>query len=180
MLFLKESFAQELEGLRAIKPPVALPSHLALLWILAGLLIAGVLAYFLFRSFRARGPRSCAAVALPAYLIALQRLEDLRAQNLPATGRVKEYYSILSDIVRHYLEDFLLLRAPEMTTEEFLYSLRSSADLTTAQKDSLKDFLGSCDLVKFAKYRSNISEMEHSFDLAQKLVQETMPREPHV
>ncbi len=67
-----------------------------------------------------------------------------------------------------------------MTTEEFLHSLRSSADLTAAQKDSLKDFLGSCDLAKFAKYRSNINEMEHGFDLAQKLVQETMPREPHV
>ncbi len=180
MLFPTACFAQEGEGLRGVKPPVALPSSFMILWVALGLLVAIALVYILFKFLKNRKKLAPVAPVLPPHVMALQRLEALRAQNLPAAGKVKEYYSILSDIVRRYLEDSLLLRAPEMTTEEFLFSLRYSTALTSAHKGSLKDFLESCDLVKFAKYHSSAEEMEHSFCLAKKLIEETCPGESHV
>jgi hypothetical protein len=180
MLFPAKSFAQEGEGLRGVKPPVALPSEFVFLWIALGIITAVVLAYFLVRFFVQRAKKKVVVPALPPHVIALQRLEGLRAQNLPAAGKIKEYYSILSDIVRRYLEDRFALRAPEMTTEEFLFSLRYSTQLTSVHKGSLKDFLESCDLVKFAKYHSTVDEMEYSFLLAKKVIEETKLVESHV
>lgn len=180
MVFPVECFAQEIEGLKGVKPPVALPMSFLILWVLLGLILITAAAFFVIRFFKQRTPTPQPIPALPAHIIALQRLEDLRSQELPSAGKIKEFYSVLSDIIRRYLEDRFVLRAPEMTTEEFLFSLKYSTALTAAHKDSLKDFLESCDLVKFAKYRSNLDEMEHSFCLAKKLVEETKPLESSI
>ena len=51
-------------------------------------------------------------------------LNRLRAQGLIEQGQFEDYYVQLSSIVRHYLEDRFHLRAPEMTTEEFLHDAR--------------------------------------------------------
>ncbi len=43
-----------------------------------------------------------------------------------------------------------------MTTEEFLYYLGIIGHLNETQKTALKEFLNSCDMVKFAKYAPTI------------------------
>jgi len=54
----------------------------------------------------------------------------------------------------------------------------SSTDLlATEQKDSLGNFLESCDLVKFAKYEPGENELLGLHGSAVKLVEET---EPHI
>jgi hypothetical protein len=63
-----------------------------------------------------------------------------------------------------------------MTTEEFYQHLRRSSDLHPEQKESLKRFLESCDMVKFAKYVPDPSESKGSFDLAGAFVEETTPK----
>jgi len=109
----------------------------------------------------------------PAYVIAFQELEKLKAMNLPDKGEVKEYYIRLSDITRHYLENRFALRAPEMTTEEFLLLVRGADDLVESHRKLLGDFLSHCDMVKFAKYGPTPLEMLDSFKAAWKLVEET-------
>ena len=105
--------------------------------------------------------------------IAYQALERLKAKDLPRFGKIKEYYIELSDIVRRYMENRFSFRAPEMTTEEFLYFLRESDRLKGAHKNLLKQFLNHCDLVKFAKYGPTGQEIDGSFNFAKKLVDET-------
>ncbi len=58
-----------------------------------------------------------------------------------------------------YLEERFDFHAPERTTEEFLYELQGTNLLTAAQKQSLADFLASCDLIKFAKYEPTETEL---------------------
>lgn len=118
-----------------------------------------------------------AAAPLPAHEIAYRELRQLKNRDLPGHGRVKEYYSVLSDIVRHYLENRFLYKAPEMTTEEFLESIRRSVDLETEHKELLKDFLSHCDLVKFAKYGPTPIEMLDSYNAAERLVDQTKVEE---
>jgi len=71
------------------------------------------------------------------------------------------------------MEERFDIRAPEMTTEEFLASLNTSGRLAEPHKKFLREFLGSCDMVKFARYFFPREEMDKSLDLAQRLVEET-------
>ena len=57
-----------------------------------------------------------------------------------------------------------------MTTQEFLGYLRNSRHLNSEHNDLLKEFLNSCDMVKFAKYGPSLKETEMSFDMAKKLI----------
>lgn len=161
--------------IRDIKPPVQFPvNHVFLIALLS--LLAAALIFFLV-SFIARKikekRKSAKSPPKTAYEIACQALKRLKDQNLPGLGKIKEYYFGLSDIVRRYIENRFNIRAPEMTTEEFLFSLRQSGTLTDAHKSLLKSFLNLCDVVKFAKYGPSESETEESFDAAKKFTDET-------
>lgn len=103
---------------------------------------------------------------------ALEELESARS-NLLKGGDVKEFYVGVSDCIRRYIERAFKLKAPEMTTEEFLNSLKNARELTVEQKGLLKEFLNACDLVKFAKHAPSKAETESLYDTAKKFVEET-------
>lgn len=104
--------------------------------------------------------------------LALEELEAIRRSFLKSSD-VKEYYAGISDCIRRYIERSFNLRAPEMTTEEFLVSLGGSRALSPDQKELLKGFLNACDLVKFAKYAPQKGEMESVYQAAKKFIEET-------
>lgn len=114
----------------------------------------------------------------PAHEIAYEALKELMGRDYLKTGKVREYYFELSDIVRHYIEGRFQLKAPEMTTEEFLATLKYSGVLNSEQKGDVRDFLSHCDMVKFAKYLPDQKEIELSYDSAKKLIDGT--KEPAV
>ncbi|MGD2279024.1 MAG: BatD family protein, partial [Candidatus Omnitrophota bacterium] len=133
------------------------------------------LAAFIFLFWRRRKQRIAEEEIRrkPAHVIAYEELNNLRGEDLPAKGRVKEYYIRLSDIVRHYLEKRFSYRAPEMTTEEFLKAIKESKEFDKECKDLLKEFLSHCDMVKFAKYGPTPLEILDSFKSAERLIDRT-------
>lgn len=171
---MKLSYA---EDIRDIKPPVEFPPDYFLwLVLLAALILAGIAFWFRVLIPRAKQPKKVFVPPKSPHQIALERLTALEQESLPYKGQFKEYYSQLSDIVRRYMEDRFYIRAPEMTTQEFLWSLNDAVELNDVHKKLLKDFLSSCDMVKFARYGPTIKETEESFQLALKLVNETSIR----
>ena len=58
-----------------------------------------------------------------------------------------------------------------------MYELQSTDLLVNDQKESLGNFLASCDLVKFAKYEPREPELRELHGSALKLVTETEPSE---
>jgi hypothetical protein len=80
-------------------------------------------------------------------LVELDRLLRLR---LLDQGLVKDFYIELTQVVRRYIERAHGIRAPEQTTEEFLASAREHPRFPPAVLGSLRDFLESADLIKFA------------------------------
>lgn len=170
--------AVEPTGLRDVKPPVSMPSEFSIIHILLLALMVLGIGGGLFWFFRRRGMTKVKELPVPRlspWELAIKRLEELRAENLPSAGNVKEYYSQLSDIIRHYLEDRFSIKAPDMTTEEFLSHLRNSSVLNGKQKESLKNFLTCCDMAKFARYLSSPQQMDESWEFAERLVSETRP-----
>ena len=79
----------------------------------------------------------------------------------------------LSDIVRRYIEARFGLRAPELTTEEFLAEAGRSADLTPSHRSLLSAFLERCDRVKFARYSPGDTESHEALQLARQFLRET-------
>lgn len=157
---------EKVGDIKDIKGPV---SFYEINWILVSGLIA-LFALFVLTVIIYRRRRK-APLRLP-YAIALEELEAIRSL-LSRTGNVKEYYIRISDCVRHYIERLFTLKAPEMTTEEFLGSLKDSTALTDGEKGLLKEFLVSCDLVKFAKYTPSKAEIESVLTTAKNFIEET-------
>ena len=103
---------------------------------------------------------------------AMRRLEALARRGLPLPIEADAWYVELSDIVRRYMEDQYGVRAPELTTEEFLQEARRSADLSGARRELLSAFLERCDRVKFAAYSPERRESEEALTLARRFLGE--------
>jgi hypothetical protein len=111
-------------------------------------------------------------IEIPAHERARRKLEAA----LDLFDQPKPFCIAVSDAVRLYLEERFGLRAPERTTDEFLVDLGKSDALTERQKESLKEFLSACDMVKFAKYEPQRAELEVLYKSALRLIEETEPQ----
>lgn len=163
--------------IRDVKPPEEPPLDRRPLYVVAAAVAAVVLAgVVLYRVLRR--PRRAAAgpPPRPAHEVAHEELARLRARALPEQGAFKEYYSALTAIVRTYLEQRFRLRAPEMTTEEFLMvTARGAAALQSGHRALLGEFLGESDLVKFARHHPTLADAERAFGAATRFIDETAP-----
>jgi hypothetical protein len=171
--FLLPALAQN--DIRDIKGPLNYPVFFSLRRLLFWLLIAALLLafYILAKKYFNRKSVPEKEITPPPHLIAYAALENLKKRDLPAAGKIKQYYEELSNIVRYYLEGRFSIRAPEMTTEEFILFIRESDSLNEAQKKTLKEFLNHCDLVKFARYVPGAKGIEESFQSAKQLIDQT-------
>ncbi|MFH0754834.1 MAG: hypothetical protein V2A70_09730 [Candidatus Omnitrophota bacterium] len=158
--------------LRDIRGPVAIPGEWLWLWIILGVLFLTGVVFVMWRHFK--HPRVVPlAPPRPAWEVALESLLALEQGVLVAEGRIKDYYAELSGVVRWYIEERFELRAPEMTTEEFMDEVRHSDKLTKEHQKFLEDFLNASDMVKFARFVPSEPEMRQGLRLARTFVEET-------
>ncbi len=111
--------------------------------------------------------------ALPPDRWALGELERIEALALPAAAEVERYHTLISDVVRKYLELRFGLQAPQQTTAEFLAALARSSPLTPAHQALLHEFLERCDLAKFAQAWPSTDECQAVAAMARSFVQQT-------
>ena len=143
--------------------------------LLALLLLAGGGLFWFFRRKRQQPAAPVAIPIRPPDVIALEALEQLLAKGLIEAHEVEPYYVELSSITRAYLENRFQLRAPEQTTEEFIYEAVHSRLLDATQQQVLRAFLEQCDLVKFARFEPQEQDMLNAYDAAKHFVTETRP-----
>jgi hypothetical protein len=148
-------------------------------WILiaslaGGAILLGTGAFFLWRMWRARRR---IAVKKSAYEEAIGKLRALEQRGAPTAEQADAWFVELSAIVRSYLERRYDIRAPELTTEEFLQVASRSPELTAAHRTQLSQFLERCDKVKFAGYRPESSESIDTLAAARAFVEDTRLRD---
>ncbi len=112
-----------------------------------------------------------------AFQIALKRLEQLVTQPHGQPDEIEQFFVELSSIIRQYLEQRFRLRAPELTTEEFLVLISRSPDMSDEHQVLLRDFLHRADLVKFARFTPSENDIHLSIEAARKFLHETRPDE---
>ena len=171
MIVATNNAASTATDIRDIKPPIEISDGLAWLWSSLIFLALAVAAFLLWRWFKNRKTNIVLPPPLPAHIRAKQKLE----QALALITQPKPFVIAVSDTARTYLEERFDFHAPERTTEEFLRELGGTKLLLPEQKESLGEFLASCDLVKFAKYEPRESELRELHSSAVRLVDETMP-----
>jgi hypothetical protein len=112
-----------------------------------------------------------------AYDVAVAQLRALESRGAPEPDQADSWFVELSKIVRNYLERRHRIRAPELTTEEFLYVASRSGQLSEAHRGLLTSFLERCDRVKFAGYRPDAEESIATLAAARGFIEDTRLRE---
>ncbi len=174
------------KDIRDIKPPLS-PSitFSEILPYLIGTVVLGGLVWLLYyiRQKRKMGESLLPeAPARPAGEVALEALGALDAERLWQRGKIKEYHSQLTDIVRVYIERRFGVMAMELTSDEVL-STQQIKDLEGGAREKLREILFRADLVKFAKFQPPAGENEASMARANSFVEttwRTAEKEPQV
>jgi len=162
-------FAGELD------PDVGGIGWLALLGIASGLAVLGSGSVLAYRALRARRRIEQQRSAYDEAVAQLRALED---KGPPDETAADSWFVALSSIVRRYLEHRYEIRAPELTTEEFLQVATARPELTAEHRALLSSFLERCDRVKFAGYRPDADESLATLKAARGFVEDTRLREP--
>ncbi len=134
----------------------------------------------------------------PPHEIALSQLNTLAQARYWQQGKIKQYYSELSDIMRRYIEQRYTLPATEMITAETITALQMigqtsqpissttplpdadkplpySTDqaLSPAQISDIEQLLRTADMVKFAKAQPSIDTHTHLWQCAEQWIRQT-------
>ena len=156
--------------IRDIRGPISIPyTWLWVAYVLGGALLVAILYGFWCAFHRAK------VLTKSPFEIALERLEAARA--LMTADTVREYAFTVSEIIRVYIEKRFNEKIARRTTEEFLFDLVQRTDTPLAKhRRRLEDFLGYCDLMKFARWQASMPELESMHESARVFILETKPQ----
>lgn len=165
-----EGAGSELKPLRARLEPLREP-RAAWPWLLGALVLAAIAAPFAYQRWSAARAQ---VRRRSAWEVARARLDALSSGGRPAgEDEVDTFFVELSALIRRYLEDRFELRAPELTTEEFLQVASQTPDLDEKHQGFLRSFLASADMVKFARFIPPPEEIEAALTAASRFLDET-------
>jgi hypothetical protein len=167
--------AQLRPAMGELDPDVGGVGWLALLGIASGLAVIGAGSVLAYRAWRARRRIERQRSAYDEAVSQLRQLEDAGP---PDQAAADPWFVALSAIVRRYLEQRYEIRAPELTTEEFLQVATARPELSGEHRGLLMSFLERCDRVKFAGYRPDADESLATLKAARGFVEDTRLREP--
>ena len=162
------------------KAPFVWTDYLWILWLVLGiafiLALIGLVIYLILKKKR-KGYVFKPPVVQPAHVRAINELDKLKAEKIWQQGREKEFYSKLTDILRHYIYEREGVNAMEMTSGEILNEVRKLQEVDSVY-DNLKQILSTSDLVKFAKYKPYPDENDLSLVNAYFFVNQTREPDP--
>jgi len=165
--------------IKDIKPPLIAPwkfeDFLPYLIALAVLALIAV-GYYYYR--KKKKEREVAHLpprpTIPPGQAALAALRILEDKHLWQQGKVKEYYSEATKIVRRFLEDQHNLTALESTSDEILQQLKRIPEAVPLVSQC-RTFFTTADLVKFAKYLPSPDEHNQELRWAYEIVRSLIP-----
>ncbi len=107
----------------------------------------------------------------PADEVALEKLDAIKEAKIWKDGKVKEYQTDLTDVVREYIGRRFEVHSTEKTSDETLREMKNLIDKPLYER--LKSMLQLADLVKFAKWHTTPDENELALTTAYDFVNET-------
>jgi hypothetical protein len=160
--------------IRDIKPQMTMKDKWLWLKLLVLLLVcAAGAAGFLWWRHRRKKPLEVEARAevarLPEDQEALEALDRIAASDVLEKEGIKQYYTLVSEVVRTYLARRYGVMTLERTTDEILAEL-SGLYIEREIVDMVRHFLEESDIVKFAKHIPDKNEIKALIDKARAIV----------
>jgi hypothetical protein len=168
--------------IKDIKPPLSAPwlfedflPYLIALFVFAA--VAGGFYYYWRKKKQKQDLLASVKVIIPPHREALTALRVLEEKKLWQQGLVKQYYSEVTEIIRHFFERRWSIIALELTTDEILIQMKHIPDALKVWKEMELFFL-TADLVKFAKYEPSPAEHDTEMRSAYEIVRNMVPKTP--
>ena len=165
-LYATTILVDTLQPYKPIVEPMAAPVQMKEVfpWILVALLaiLLGIGVWFFVKRRKLHVDEDGNVVKGPVILPydkAVDDLKKLREEKMWQSGKVKEYFSSLTDIAREYIEGQFGVNAVEMTTDDILEEIKP-LHFSKETYNKLKDTMEVADLVKFAKYSASTLESD--------------------
>jgi hypothetical protein len=158
-----DTIKQPLHHIKTIKnEPYTFADYQKYFWGLLILIAIGVILYFVLKD---KPTHEEIISRIPPFDQAKQRLKELDSRKLLKQNRIKLYYVELTDILRSYIERELKIPALESTTDELIetitdFNSSSNLDIPKETLSKLRELLKEADLVKFAKSKPLLNEIE--------------------
>lgn len=162
-----------------IKKPISVQYDWAfIILIILGLTILLTIAYFIWKKYKSQKSEAITEykVKLPNYQIALDLLYKLEEEKLWQKGKIKEYHTAITEIIRKYFEDDFNFNALEMTSNEIIQYLKNDSR-GKAVVELVSEFFANADMVKFAKFQPMASVNEMMMKQAIEIINRTKIKE---
>lgn len=108
---------------------------------------------------------------LPPHKKAINEIERIKAEKTWTEADSKEYYTLLTETLRTYIQERYGFRAMEMTSGEIIERLLSENDEESL--NDLRELFRTADLVKFAKYSTMVNENDANLVAAVEYINQT-------
>ena len=141
--------------------------------ILIAMLVAAAITYFIIRKLKNKPIIPIAKPKEPAHITAYRLLDKLKGSKLWQQGRVKDFYSILTEILKNYITDRYNCSVIENTSEETLDELKQFLSSKDENYKNFKTLLDTADFVKFAKFEPRPDENDFALSVAYQFVDST-------
>lgn len=140
--------------------------------------VLGLIGWLIYQYVRQRKQvRPEIVILRPADVVALEKLDEISVKRLWQAGRVKEYYTQLTDVVREYIARRFGVSSVEQTSNATLAEMRPILKNNPGLYQQLHDMLTLADLVKFAKWQPTDEENGQVLRDAYDFVKETTIKE---
>lgn len=181
MLYVNTLAVDTTKEFKDIKLPLGEPItwREILPWALSGLgaLLLIFIIIYVIRKIRKKEPiiNLSTKPKIPPHEKALKELENLRITKLWQSGKIKEFQTQLTDVIRIYIEEQFDIDAMEMITYDLINSLKD-IDISTEEIKRLEKILTLADMVKFAKFNPLADEHDNNLKNSVIFVENTVPK----
>ena len=167
---------QERENAKAmdkieIAQMVPVPKRLHWAWYTLAAVILVLLLIGFWLLYRSMQEKKVRIVQKPIWETALEAIAELKNSLQKRSIIPEEAVADLTDIVRHFLESYLGIRAERQTTGEFLRELERGEALPEQDRKFLRSFLETSDMIKFARADASDEVFEKTAMRAETLVE---------
>ncbi len=168
----------EIKGIKG--EPYQFDDYKNILFLILGiLLVAGIVLFFALKR-TSNDQIQISKTILTPYQEALKGLKSLDGKLLWQNNKIKEYYSELTNVIRHYIERELNVQAMETTTDGLIQELSDFKDSESILTDKetigkLGSLLKQADLVKFAKSKPLAHQIEGDRNIAEHIINNLKP-----
>jgi len=157
-----------------MKPPFSWDDWKPVIWMVIGLLLLTALLVYVVIRLITNKPiihRIKLRQRLAPHKVAMQKIAQIKEDNLVQSEDSKEYYTQLTDTLRQYISERFKFSAMEMTSSEIIEHLQAENDEEALRE--LRELFQTADLVKFAKYTTLINENDRNLVTAVEYINQT-------